>query len=142
MALTKLANIPFQGQNKDANALGGLASHRRMIVLNESDMSGVVNNGVIYDFPTDAILERVYVKNTGTTAFVIATTAFIDDGTTHQTADIKVLAANTGSYTYLEPVVKAKGSQLLWDLGGANTSAATASCQIILDCIFVDDVAA
>jgi len=105
-------------------------------------MSGVADDGVIYTFPSDAILERVYVRNTGTTAFVIATTAYIDDGTTHQTADIKTLAANTGSYTYVEPAVKAKGAQLLWDLGGANTSAATASCEIIIECIFLDDVAA
>jgi len=141
MALTKLANIPFQGQNKDANALGGLASHKRVIVFNESDMSGVANNDVIYDFPSDAILERVYVKNTGTTAFVIATGAAVDDGTTDQTADIKTLGAGVGSYTYVQPVVKAKGSQLLWDIG-ANTSASTASCQIIVECLFLDDVAA
>lgn len=140
MALTKVKNIPYPGQNKDGNSLSGLASYKRIIVLEESDMSGVANNDVIYDFPSDAVIERVYVKNTGTTAFVIATSAAIDDGTTDQTADIKTLAANTGSYTYVEPAVKAKGSQLLWDLGGSNTSAATASCKIIIECLFLDDV--
>ena len=124
-------NAALHGTLKMNEAMYGLGNFK-VVTIEVDDMSVVANNDVVYTFPDDVMLLSTLVKNIGTTAFVIATDCYLDDGTNHQTGDIATLAAATSAYTYVEPTRKTAGSQILWDLGGSNTSAATAKARIIL----------
>jgi hypothetical protein len=124
-------NAALHGLGKINEAMYGLG-YLKVVEIEVNDMSAVANNDVVYTFPDDVVLLRTLVKNIGTTAFVIATNCYLDDSSNHQTGDIATLAANTSAYTYVEPTRKTAGSQILWDLGGSNTSAATAKARIIL----------
>jgi len=126
------------GLSKHNEALYGLALHKKVVVIEVDDMSAVANNDVVYTFPSDVILERVTVKNYGTTAFSIATSAAIDDGSTDQTPSLTTLAAAASAYSYVEPAKKSAGSQLLWDFGGANSSASTAKARIVIEFLAID----
>ena len=129
------------GLQREAGNLWGVGGFFKVAVVEVDDMSAVANNDVVFTFPTDAILIAVGVKNYGSTDFDIATSAAIDDGTTDQTGDIKDLAAGTTDYAYVQPAKKAAGSQLLWDLGGANSSEATAKARVIIVYATYDNIA-
>jgi len=129
----------LHGQDKFNESAYGLA-HKKVVVVEVDDMSAVANNDVVYTFPDDAVLQTVAVKNYGTTAFSVATTLTIDDGTTAQTGALKTLAAEATEFTNVTPAKKVAGSQLLWNVVGANSSASTAKARVIIEYTTFDDV--
>lgn len=128
------------GLSKYNQNMAGVAAHKKVVVVEFDDMSAVSNDDEVYTFPCDVVLEKVLVKNIGTTAFNIATSAAIDDGTTDQTPSLISLAAGATAYSYVQPAKKSAGSQLLWDFGGANNSASTAKARVIIEFTTFDNV--
>tara|TARA_R110000824_G_scaffold213650_4_gene399905 strand:+ start:720 stop:1178 length:459 start_codon:yes stop_codon:yes gene_type:complete len=136
------------GSVKDGEGLGSVGAYRKTIVieLTGAEMAAMADDDILYQFPCAALVESCVVKNTGSTAFVIATTAFLDDSSGddhHLTADIKVLgaglssglvASNSGAANFVS------GEQVLWNLGGGNTTANTASCRVIINAVFSEDI--
>ena len=136
------------GSVKDGEGLGSVGAYRKTIVIDLTgvEMAAMANNDIIYQFPCAAVVESCVVKNTGSTAFVIATSAYLDDSSGdnhHLTADIKVLGAGLSSGLVASSSGAANfvaGEQVLWDLGGSNTTANTASCRVIINAVFSEDI--
>jgi len=145
---TKILNkesAALHGTLKINEALFGLG-YKKVVVVDIDDMSLVANNDVVYTLPCIASLDQVTVFNYGTTAFAVATTCYLDEsaGNNHLTDDIKVLAAGAGNkLLHLGDAIAdvlAAGTQILWDLGGANSSLATAKGRVIIEYTAVEDV--
>lgn len=135
-------NLMSHGNVETNEALYGLSSYKKIAVIEVDDMNAVANNDVVYSLPAAALLQSILVYNYGSTAFVIATNAYLDVGGTHVTDDISTLASGSGNMLYLGDVmtdVSAAGTQILWDLGGTNTSAVTAKARIVIEYLTCED---
>jgi hypothetical protein len=143
---------PLYGQNKlDAklNALAAaydststlLSKNVRQLVVHNADFDTVANDDVIGAIPADSLITNVIVINSNAGALDVGTSLHIEAGAggTALTDDIKALAATTAYGGTDEdadlPYFWAAGGNLVWALGGTNSTGDAVAVTVIVEYI-------
>ena len=143
---------PLYGQNKmdakvqalaDAYDSTGvlLSKNVRQLIVHNADFDTVANDDVIGAIPADSLITNVIVINSNAGALAVATSLHIEAGAagTALTDDIKTLGATTAYGGTDEdsdlPYFWAAGGNLVWALGGSNSTGDAVAVTVIVEYI-------
>ena len=142
---------PLYGQNKADDKIDALAAayvssgvllskNVRQLVVQNADFDTVADDDVIGAIPADSLIVNVTVVNSNAGDLAVGTSLHIEAGAggTALTGDIKTLAATTAAGGDADsdlPYYWEAGGNLVWALGGANSTSNGVAVTVIVEYI-------